>query len=60
METTIPNPAPEQVEWHMQQARRLRSEAVHEILRSAGAWLAAAFRTRARATDSVVGEAFRA
>jgi len=60
MEATIPSPTPEQVRWHMQEARRLRSETVHELLKSAGAWLADAFRTRTPKRRSIIGEAARA
>jgi len=61
MEATIPNPTPEQVRWHMQEARRLRSETVHELLKSAGAWLADALRTRTpESRGSIVGQASRA
>ena len=54
METTIPNPTPEEVRWHMQQARRMRSEAVHELVKSAGAWLADALRARMPESRSIV------
>ena len=54
METTIPNPTPEQVRWHMQQARRMRSEAVHELLKSACESLTSAFRTRTPASRGIV------
>jgi hypothetical protein len=40
MKSTFQYPTPEQVRWHMQEARRMRSETVHERLKSAGAWLA--------------------
>jgi hypothetical protein len=46
METGFHHPTPEQVERHMQEARRLRSEAVRELLQSAGAALAQAVRER--------------
>jgi hypothetical protein len=61
METTIPNPTPEQVRRHMQEARRLRSETVHELLKSAGAWLADTLRTRTpEGRGGMVGQASRA
>ncbi len=60
MESTFPYPTPEQVRWHMQEARRLRSETVHELLESAGAWLADALRSPTGERRSIVGEASRA
>jgi hypothetical protein len=46
MATTFENPTPERIEWHMQEARRMRSEAVHALLESAATWIAVAFRAR--------------
>jgi len=60
MEPRIPNPTPEEIRWCMQEARRLRSETVHELLESAGVWLAGAPRTRMPETRSIVGEISRA
>ncbi len=59
MEPTIPNPTPEQVRWRMQEARRLRSETVHELLKSAGTWLALRARTL-ESRGGIVGQASRA
>ena len=40
----VRNPTYEEVRWHMQQAARMRSEAVHELLHRAAAWIGGAFR----------------
>lgn len=58
METGFQHPTPEQVERHMQAARRLRSETVHELLRSAGAALAQAVRERMPGSVGDVGQPF--
>jgi hypothetical protein len=55
METRIPSPTPDEVRWHMQQARRLRSETVHRLLRRAGAWLSRALRGPAPARPVTEG-----
>jgi hypothetical protein len=33
------NPTPEEIRWHLQQAARLRSEALHRVLHRAAAWV---------------------
>lgn len=33
------DPTPEEIRWHLQQAARLRSEALHGVLRRAAAWV---------------------
>jgi hypothetical protein len=61
METGFQHPTPEEVERHMHEARRLRSETVHELLKSAGASLADAVRTRTpRSRGDFVGQPSRA
>jgi hypothetical protein len=61
METGFQHPTPEQVERHMQEARRLRSETVHELLQSAGAALVQAVRVRMpESGGDVVGQPSRA
>ena len=42
-------PTREEVRWHMQQSARMRSEAVHELLHRAAAWIGRAFRELGRA-----------
>jgi hypothetical protein len=61
MEPTLQYPTPEQVERHMREARRLRSETVHELLKSAGMTLAAALGTRMpESRGDIVRQASRA
>jgi hypothetical protein len=33
------DPTPEEIRWHLQQAARLRSEALHGVLHRAAAWV---------------------
>jgi hypothetical protein len=33
------NPTPEEIRWHLRQAARLRSEALHRVLHHAAAWV---------------------
>ena len=37
--TTVRYPSQEEIRWHMQQSARMRSEAVHELLHRAAAWV---------------------
>jgi hypothetical protein len=55
METTFQYPTTEQIERNMQEARRLRAETVHELLKSARAWLVDAVRTRTRNSRGTFG-----
>jgi hypothetical protein len=60
METGFQHPTPEQVERHMWEARRLRSETVHELFQAAGAALAQAVRERMPASAGDAGQPSRA
>jgi hypothetical protein len=60
MKATFQYPTSQEVERNMQEARRLRSETVHELLKSAGAWLARSLRTRTPLRPRTTGAAARA
>jgi hypothetical protein len=60
METAFQYPTPEQIERHMEQARRMRSETVHELLKFAGPWLVDALRTRTPRQPGFARETSRA
>jgi hypothetical protein len=58
--TTFRYPTAEQVERSMQDARRLRSETVYQLLRSALAWLAGGPRTRTPESRGIPGAVYSA
>jgi hypothetical protein len=61
MNSDFQYPTPEQIERHMEAARRMRSETVHGLLKAAGTWFTGARRTRTPQRGTViVGKTARA